>query len=1076
MRITGIFKARVWQYISRLAPGLGDRWPQQIASAMLFVALCSAAVSGTANALPQSHAVQNEGQQSQFAPQSLTQYVHKTWTFNGGLPGTAIRAIVQTSDGFLWLGTDGGLARFDGLNFRVFDRTNTPAMTSEDIHSLATGSDGSLWIGTQEGLLRLKDGIFTRYTEKDGLGGNNIAALRMDRNGTLSVHVFVSAGLPRFSQWNNGKFVAGDQRAGLLASLSGQCFGQSMLQDRSGDTWRVTFPVRGLSVTRNGKETRYTVRNGLSSNNVNLLFEDQRGTIWIRTDKAVNRFVNGKIVQYRLRPGELEPDVTCVQEDKRGDLWFQTRDDGIFRWNRQGVSHFGMKEGLSSESVRLIFDDRDGNHWIITSKGLDLLQEGFFISYGRAEGITDESSLNLMEARDGSIWVGTRSGKLYRLSGDGITEYLGLTSSPLVNRPGEGYINRAILSIYQTRDEQIWVSSVAGLKVFKKGKLSSLPGVTESIYGVVETMYEDPQGVFWVGTDHGLVRFKNGKYINYSTEPGAAINAVSVIAGSTDGGLWIGTAGGGLRHFKEGAFHDYTMTDGLSSNLITSLFESTDGTLWIGTPRGLNSFKDGSFSKYATDARHALQNHICAIVEDQDRHLWISSAKEIIRVSAQELEDFAAGKGPSWSYATYGIEDGIRGTCRQGTQPVGMTDHLGNLWFATNSGVVRVDPLSVSRGMTPLHIFLDNVSADLIPIDPIRGGSVPPGKNDLEFHYGVVSFRNPNKIQFRFRLLGFNQSWTEANTRRSAYYTNLTPGRYQFQVQVRNMDGTWNETGASIEINLRPEFYQTLWFLIFCLLTLILSLAGLYVIRKRQLATQMQQRLEERLADRTRIAQELHDTFLQDIVGLVFNIELASNDLALRPDDAKGRLQGVLHQLRQTVAAGRRALTDLRSPNISYGDLANALQRLSEQLRSETGPKLKMRVEGSVNWLPPLIGDEVFQISREALFNAIRHAGARTIDITLSCTERELTLRIADDGCGIESEILHRGRSGHFGLQGMKERAERIGAQFCCRSLQGVGTEIVLSVALPARSHRRSSVFRQFVANWLIRRKNKEPI
>ncbi|MBZ5506022.1 MAG: hypothetical protein LAO78_11095 [Acidobacteriia bacterium] len=1062
--------------MSWVTAGFGNHWSQQIAPAMLFVALCSAAISGTANALSQSHALQNESQQAQFAPKSLTQYVHKTWTFNGGLPGTAIRAIVQTSDGFLWLATDGGLARFDGLNFSVFDRTNTPAMTSEDIHSLAAGSDGSLWIGTQDGLLRLKDGIFDHYTEKDGLSGNNIGALRMDGNGTLSIQAFVSSGGLRFSQWNNGRFAADIQRAGLLTSLSRQCFGQSMLQDRNGDIWRASFPVRGLSVIRNGKETKYTTRNGLSSNNVTLLFEDRRGTIWIKTDKAVDRFLDGKIVQYRLRPGEPEPAITCVQEDKRGDLWFQTREDGIFLWNRQGVSHFGMKEGLSSSSVGSIFDDRDGNHWIITSKGLDLLQEGFFTSYDREEGITDESALNLMEARDGSIWVGTLSGKLYRLSDEGITEYSGLTSPPLVTRAGESYINRAILSIYQTSDEQIWVSSVAGLKVFKKGKLMSPPGVTESI-GAVETMYEDPQGAFWVGTDRGLVRLKNGEYANYFTEPGSAINAVSVITSSTDGGLWIGTSGGGLRHFKEGTFHDYTMTDGLSSNLITALFESSDGTLWIGTPRGLNSFQGGRFTTYATATRHALQNHVCAIVEDQDRHLWISSAKGVIRVPAQELADYAAGKAASWNYTTYGIEDGMRGTaCRQGTQPVGMKDRLGNLWFATDSGIVRVDPLRISRGMTPLHIFIDSVSADLIRIDPIRGGSVPPGKNDLEFHYSVVTFRDPNKIQFRYRLLGFDQSWTQANTRRSAYYTNLTPGRYRFQIQVKNLDGTWNEAGASVEIILRPEFYQTLWFLIFCLLILISSLAGLYLMRKRQLATQMQQRLEERLADRTRIAQELHDTFLQDIVGLVFNIELASNDLPSRPGDAKGRLQGVLGQLRQTVAAGRRALTDLRSPNISYGDLANALQRLSEQLRSETGPKLKIRVEGSVNWLPPLIGDEVFQISREALFNAIRHAAARTIDITLSCTERELTLRVADDGCGIEPEILHQGRSGHFGLQGMKERAERIGAQFSCHSLQGVGTEIVLRVALPVFSNKRTSVFMQSAANWVLRRKNKGSI
>jgi signal transduction histidine kinase len=458
-----------------------------------------------------------------------------------------------------------------------------------------------------------------------------------------------------------------------------------------------------------------------------------------------------------------------------------------------------------------------------------------------------------------------------------------------------------------------------------------------------------------------------------------------------------------------------------------------------------------------------------------DFRFWISTLKGISRVPIVDLKDFAAGKSDSWSHTDFGTEDGMRSMgCSEGTQSTGVKDHLGNLWFASRAGILRVDPIKVSRGIPPLQVVIDSVSADLVPVDPVRGGSVLPGKNVLEFHYTAPSFRDPNKVQFRYRLAPLDRNWNAAGARRSVYYTNLPPGKYRFQVQVRNIDETWNESGASVEINLRARFYQMLWFRLFCFLILISAVTSLYVIRKRQLAAQMQQRLEERLADRTRIAQELHDTFLQDIVGLVFNIELASNELPSQPGDAKGRLQGVLDQLRQTVAAGRRALTDLRSPNISYGDLANALLRLGEQVRSEMGPVVGVHIEGNIGWLPPLIGDEVFQVSREALFNAIRHARANTIELTLNCTENAITLRILDDGCGIEPEVLRRGRPGHFGLQGMKERAERINGHFRCHSSEGSGTEISLRVPLPASRAKRSPVgLLHSLAGWFFRRNEK---
>jgi ligand-binding sensor domain-containing protein/signal transduction histidine kinase len=1048
------------------SPGLRGPGFKQVMAVILILLLSF--LSKASDALPQSDPIQSGNLSRKSFPRSLTQYVHKSWSFNTGLPGNEIHALVQTIDRSLWLGTDSGLVRFDGLDFTVFDPANTPAMTNANVRALTAAADGSLWIATEDGLLRLKDRVFTRYTEKDGLGGNNIAALSIDANGAL--WAYTSAPNDWRYRWSNGKFVIEPRATNSLSSQSKQCFGQTMLQDHNGDIWKIEFTSKfrfnGLSVLRDGKQTTYKTADGLSSNAVKLLFEDEHGAVWIKTDKGVDRYINGKFLHYHLHSHDPQPDVTCLKEDAHGNVLFVTRTEGVFRWSPQSVS----QETLSGEISDGMFEDRDGNFWIVTSKGLDLLQEGFFTPYGRTEGM-DAPPLSLMAARDGNIWVGTLTGKLYRLSSEKITEYRGLTTAPPADpRTGQSFIGRAILSIYQTSDEQIYISSVAGLKVLRGNELVELTNAAESISEKVETMYEDSEHTFWIGTDHGLVRLKNGEYTRYLTSPGAAINSVSVITGSADGGLWIGTSGGGLRHFKNGEFQDYTTANGLSHNVITALLEDSNGTLWIGTPRGLNLLKYGSITKWhSAKDYHALESHICAILRDDENRLWISSKEGILSFGGP------AGKSNSWYYARYGAEDGIRSkSCSEGTQATGVKDRFGNLWFATNAGIVRVDPERISRESTPLQVFMESVSADFLSIDPVHGGSVPPGKNDLEFHYTAPSFRDPDKIQFRYRLVNLERNWVAAGTRRSAFYTNLAPGKYLFQVQVRNINGVWNESGASVEIYLRPRFYQMLWVRLFFLLILCLSGAGLYLMRRRQLTAQMQRRLEERLIERTRIAQELHDTFLQDIVGLVFNIELASNELPSRPGEAKGRLQGVLDQLRQTVAAGRRALTDLRSPNISYGELSGALLHLGEQLQTDSGPRLNIHIEGNDSWLPSLIGDEVFQIGREALFNAIRHAQATTIEVALSCKERGLTLRVADDGCGIEPEILRRGRTGHFGLQGMRERAERIRAQFTCRSQQGHGTEISIHVPLPvSAARRRPAWFIPSTWNWLLKYINR---
>jgi ligand-binding sensor domain-containing protein/signal transduction histidine kinase len=994
----------------------------------------------------------------------IRQYVHTVWNSTSGFKADRISAITQTSDGYLWLGTAEGLVRLDGAHVTTFDQTNTKAMTNDVVHALATAQDGSLWIGTADGLLHWKDGIFTHYTERDGIPGNNILTLEMEQDGTLLMGA--TPGLDDFRRrtgyWKYGKFTASNP----LLSQNRQCFGQSALRDHDGNLWMAHL-ADGLTVSRNGKQIAYTAKDGLSNGAVELLLEDRTGTVWIQTAGGLSRFKDGKINTYRLRPGGSEPKVNCLLEDEKGDIWMGTRGDGLFRWTADGVESYSMQDGLSNNFVGEIYEDREHSIWAVTATGLDLLQDALFTSYGTPEGLSDEHALAITETRDGSILIGSLTGTLNALKDGRMTVYNIPKLPPGDRRDPNRYVANAIFSLYQTANGNIFASRANGLNQLVNGNLVSPRTGPATPTGLIEAIYQDSSGAVWLGAEHGLFRLKDDKYTAYITSPGSAINAVSAIVGSPDGGLWVGTSGGGFRHFKDGFLETYTSHDGLSHDLITSLYQGADGTLWIGTPRGLDSFKDGRIKVY-TDKDHMMASHICSILEDNYGYLWLSSNKGVVRIAVAELADFSRGKINTLEPMRYGVENGMRSaSCVEGAQSAGWKDRRGNLWFATGAGIVEINPDRVSRA-APLLVHVETVKADLRPVDPIHGGNLPPGKNNLEINYSAPTFQAPNRVQFRYKLSGFDQDWIAAGTRRYAYYANVPPGKYQFQVQVKNLDGKWNEAAASVDLYLMPHFYQTLWFRACCFIILVFLLWGGYRLRERHLIALMRLRLEERLADRTRIAQNLHDTFLQEVVGLVLHVEMAANQLPSDPLVAKQTLQGVLDQLRQTAAGGRRALTDLRRPNISSSDLARALSQVGEELRGESGPALQVKAEGDVIWLHPLIGDEIFQVGREALLNAFRHSRATTVHLILTCTAVELQLQIEDDGIGISLEVLRSGRPGHFGLQGMRERVTRISGQLGFRNRPDGGAEVTVRVPLQKNDDgTRSKRHRWSPTRWL---------
>jgi PAS domain S-box-containing protein len=764
---------------------------------------------------------------------AITQYRHRAWKTEDGLPQLSAHAIIQTRDGYLWIGTQEGLVRFDGVHFTIFDKRNTPGLENHSIFTLLEGRDGSLWIGTGGGLSRLKDGRFITYSTDQGVSHNLI---------------------------------------------------YDLYEDPEGNLWVGTFGG-GLNRLQAGRWTAYTVKEGLASNFVTSICGSKSSGLWIGTNDGVTRYKDGKFTTFTTKDGLAHNSVFDVYEDRKGNIWIGTA-DGLSLWREGRFRTFTTREGLSSNEIRSIYEDRDGNLWIGTEgKGLNRFNDGTFTSLTTREGLSDDFVYSLCEDREGSLWVGTYGGGLNRLSDGKFTTY----------STAEGLPDDLVRPIFQSRDGSIWIGTQkGGLTHFKDGRFKTYTTKDGLAYNGVRALAEDSEGALWVGTGGGgLSRFRNGKFTNYTTRDGLANDYILALIVSRDGSVWIGTKGGGLSHYQNGRFTNYTTGDGLLDGVVRTILESRDGSLWIATNRGLSRLKDGRFTSYTT--REGLSHNFLfslyedragvlwvstfggglnrfkdgkftsyttavglfddvafQILEDDEGNLWMSCNRGIYRVSKRELEAFDRGEIKKITCQVYGTADGMQSAeCNGSAQPAGVRTRDGRLWFPTAKGVVVIDPRNLGLNDLPPPVVIEKVLANKQSL-PLTGViQLSPDQRELEIRYAALSFLAPQRVFFKYRLEGFDKDWVDAGTRREAFYTNLPPGRYRFQVLACNNDGVWNLTGAALEFYLKPHFYQTIWFYLLCTLTVLLALAGGYHLRIRQVRArelQLSQLVSERTA------------------------------------------------------------------------------------------------------------------------------------------------------------------------------------------------------------------------------------
>jgi len=752
---------------------------------------------------------------------ALDQYAHGNWKVADGLPQDNVVSIAQTPDGYLWLGTEEGLVRFDGLRFTTFDKSNTPEMKSNDIYSLLVDRMGNLWIGTGGGgVLRMAQGKFVAFNTQSGLSNNSVLSLCEGPDHAIWIGT-EGGGVNRFKDGKINDYTA---HTGLLDDSV-----YSIAAAKDGSVWFGTGG--GLSQLKDGAFRNFTVPQGLANKNVRAVFEDRDGTLWVGTNGGgLSQFRAGHFKTFTTRDGLGSNAVFSIYQDKEGTLWIGTVGGGVNRWSNGKFSPYTTTSGNPRQDVWAFLQDREGALWICSGDGLSQLRDGQATTYSSVDGLSSDTVLPIYEDREGSLWMGTAGGGLNRFRNGQFTSFT----------VRNGLADNFVLSLTEDQAGALWIATRHGLNRMKDGKFTVYTTKDGLPNDIVLCMWPDREGNLWLGTRSGLGRFQGGKFTAYTTMDGLSNNYVTFIYQDHSGTLWVGTGGGGLNRYSNGTFTAFTTKDGLSSDMVTAIHEDENGTLWVGTSGGgLNRFSGNKFTSI-TMKSGLSDDKIFQILEDRKHNFWMSSNRGIFRVSGQQLRDFADGKITSIQSVTYGVSEGMKSReCNGGFQPAGWAARDGKMWFPTMNGAVVIDPASISASGLRPQARVEAVVVDRQLFAPGETIQLMLGQGKLEFHYTGISLSAAKRVNFKYRLEGFDNEWVEAGDRRVAYYTNLPSGHYRFRVMAAGDDGNWNEAAIPCALYLAPHFYQTAWFYGLCAVLALGALAGARLREERKHAEEI---------------------------------------------------------------------------------------------------------------------------------------------------------------------------------------------------------------------------------------------
>ena len=979
----------------------------------------------------------------------LQQLNHRAFTSAEGAPSD-VSALAQTSDGILWIGGGTGLTRFDGVRFMPYPGSTEEPLRSTNISALVAAPDGGLWIGFRlGGASFLKGGHLRNYTAGDDLPEGTVFQFAWDRDGSL--WGAARGGLVHFvgKRW---------EKVALESKL--YCFG--VLVDRRGTLWVAT---EDALLARVAGERRFREVDRLDfgfESQIPILAEAPDGKIWASAHDA------RKLLRID-RPAALEGSVVVTVSgfagsamgsllfDRKGNLWSSppiTEERVLLRvpareLSREGEQQvmvtteiFSHADGLSGEVGDVAFlNDREGNVWVGTAKGLDRFSDSNLVRGPQSCG----SSPALAAGDDGALWLACSD-----LPARAMT--IELRDGAVVSQQK----TPAFRVAYRDPGGKVWFGAMNALGHIESGRvvLTALPPHLSG--KPVQALVRDRSGAIWVSVvAKGVFRYLDGKW-SEDGDVSALPRGPAIVAVADDSGtLWFGYPNSRIARLQGGLVQLFDRTNGLEVGHVKSILAKGED-VWAGGEFGLARLHHGRFVPIHS-ASGAPFRGVSGIVQARNGDLWLNGIDGIVHIPREEIDHVNLDPAYPVRCDTLNYLDGVPGTATQlRPLPSAIETTDGRVWFSLTGGVVSIDVTHLARNTLPPPVTIWSLTAGHRQFADLgRELKLPIYTTNLHIDYSAGSLTVPERVQFRYKLEGSDREWQDVGTRREALYTNLGPGHYTFRVVASNNDGVWNTTGASVQFTIPPAFYQTRWFYALCGLACVALLAGLYRVRVRQVAAQVRGRLEARLAERERIARELHDTLLQGMQGLIWRFQAAADRIP--PDQtARQLMEESLDRADKLLEESRDRVKDLRPAACDVADLAQALAAEGEQFAQLHSAKFTLSVQGTPRALHPIVREEVFLIGREALGNAFQHSGAKDIEAEVTYGEGALHLRVRDDGRGIGAPILEDGgTSGHFGLIGMRERAKKLGGHLEIWSKPDAGTEIDLRV--PAHvAYRRS--------------------
>jgi len=966
----------------------------------------------------------------------ISQYGHTAWRTRDGIFDGSPVVIAQTTDGYVWIGTNLGLVRFDGIRFTPWNPLPGQRLPDPRVFSILAAHDGSLWVGTGYGIARLRNRELINYPQLNG----RIESLVEDAEGTVwLVRTQSTDGMgPLCSIQKDDQVKCYGAAAGIPFPLAVQ-----LQMGPSGELWIGGYDE--LCRWKGGTSNIYFSRGrGHPETFASLrgLVTARDGSVWAAMDKSsagfqLQHFENGKWTSRDFPEIHVSnSDISTLFVDRENLLWVATAHHGIWRIRDNEVDHFGNVDGLSSDFVGRFFQDAEGTLWVVTAEGIDNFRDLRATTISTREGLSAPGASSLVAARDGTIWVGNfQAVDVIR------------NKTVLGIRTGQGLPGRNVTTLLMDHAGRLWAGVDDGLWVYDNNRFRAVRRTDGSALGIVFAITEDTHHSIWVRAGANLDRIDDLNLKSETTSP--QISTAYALAASPRGGIVLGLVNGDLVQSENGKTHTLSSGEVVNNRQVRDLLVEPDGSVWGTTLDAVFLWKNGV--RKTLSPRNGLPcDGIFALVKDARDSLWMYARCGLITIEKSQLNDW-------WDHpdaaVKFGLLDSLDGVSPGLTslKPQTARSPDGRLWFVNGQFLQTVDPNRPHLNSLPPPVQIEEIVADHKSYALEGRLGLPPLTRDLEIKYAALSFVVPQKVLFRYMLEGHDTGWQEPGVRRQAFYNDLGPGLYRFHVIACNNDGVWNEAGAFLDFSIAPAYYQTTWFRLLCVGAFLALLWMLYQLRLRQLAKEFNVRLEERVSERTRIARELHDSLLQGVQGLMFRLQAVRDMLEGRaPAEALRALDLALERGDKAIIEGRDTFSDLRQSGVE-SDLARALTTLGEELAAQSdngaGPSVRVLEEGKKRELNSIARDEIYRIGREALRNAFRHAQAHKIEAEITYGDAEFLLHVRDDGKGIAPEVANQGaRAGHWGLPGMRERAKRFGGKLKVWSERGAGTEIELSV------------------------------